>query len=69
MTTCFLEIKQLFGYDPSFKWRVAFLVVLQIASLEYLKDKSIGFLFVAAYCFGLLTRSHRVSAAALNPII
>jgi sphingolipid delta-4 desaturase len=46
------EIKQLFGYDPNFKWVCTAMVSLQIASLYFLQDKSWTFLLVAAYCFG-----------------
>jgi hypothetical protein len=48
----FIEIKQLFGHDPSFKWKCAVLVLIQVISLYYLQEKSIPFLFCAAYCFG-----------------
>lgn len=46
------EIKQLFGYDPNFKWVCTGMVLTQIASLYFLQDKSWTFLLVAAYCFG-----------------
>jgi sphingolipid 4-desaturase/C4-monooxygenase len=46
------EIKKLFGYDSNFKFKCIALVILQIASLYFLKDKSWSFLIVMAYCFG-----------------
>lgn len=49
---CLLEIKQLFGYDPKFKWYCSGLVALQVISLFYLQHKSWQFLLIAAYCFG-----------------
>jgi sphingolipid delta-4 desaturase len=46
------EIKQLFGYDPNLKWIFMALVLVQIASLYFLQDKSWPVLIIAAYCFG-----------------
>lgn len=46
------EIKKLFGYDWRFKYYVTGLVLLQIASLYYLQNKSWRILLVCAYCFG-----------------
>ena len=46
------EIKKLFGYDRNFKWYCSALVIIQIASLFFLKDKSWPVLLVVAYCFG-----------------
>lgn len=48
----FIEIKQLFGYDPMFKWYCTGLVLLQVSSLYYLQNQSWLFLLVSAYCFG-----------------
>lgn len=49
------EIKQLFGHDPQFKWRVSLLVFIQIASLFYLHNKSWTFLIFVGYFFGKLS--------------
>lgn len=51
-SSSFIEIKQLFGHDPSFKWKCTVLVFVQVASLYYLQEKSIPFLIFAAYFFG-----------------
>ncbi|XP_048488081.1 sphingolipid delta(4)-desaturase DES1 isoform X2 [Plutella xylostella] len=46
------EIKQLFGYDPLFKWVVTAMVVTQLASFPLVARLSWGPLLIAAYCFG-----------------
>ncbi|XP_063992144.1 sphingolipid delta(4)-desaturase DES1 [Diachasmimorpha longicaudata] len=46
------EIKQLFGYDPNFKWVVTTMVLVQLVSMFIVKDLSYPMLFIAAYCFG-----------------
>ncbi|XP_015122358.1 sphingolipid delta(4)-desaturase DES1 [Diachasma alloeum] len=46
------EIKQLFGYDPNFKWVVTAMVLVQLASMFVVKDLSYPMLFIMAYCFG-----------------
>lgn len=46
------EIKQLFGHDPSFKWQVLLVVIVQIASLYFLQDASLPVLLFVAYFFG-----------------
>jgi sphingolipid delta-4 desaturase len=46
------EIEQLFGPDPNLKWICMALVLVQIASLYFLQDKSWPVLIIAAYCFG-----------------
>lgn len=57
-----VEIKQLFGYDPMFKWYCSALVLSQVASLYYLQNKSWQFLLVTAYCFGGVV-NHSLSLA------
>lgn len=57
-----LEIKQLFGHDPAFKWYCSALVLMQIISLYYLQDKSFLTLTVIAYCFGGVV-NHSLSLA------
>lgn len=46
------QIKKLFGYDPVFKWKVVFVVFLQIASLYFIKDFSWPRLLLVGYGFG-----------------
>ncbi|XP_057341694.1 sphingolipid delta(4)-desaturase DES1 [Microplitis mediator] len=46
------QIKNLFGYDPNFKWVVTFMVMIQFASMFIVKDLNYPMLFLLAYCFG-----------------
>jgi len=46
------EIKQLFGYDTSLKWKVLLLVAIQFGMLAVVKDMSWKFVILLAYCFG-----------------
>lgn len=46
------EIKQLFGYDPKFKWVVTCMVLVQLTSLYFIKDLPYPIVFLLAYCFG-----------------
>lgn len=46
------EIKDLMGYDPTFKWICVGMVMTQIASLYFLQDLPWKYLIVIAYCFG-----------------
>lgn len=56
------EIKKLFGYDRNFKWYCSALVIAQVASLYFLKDKSWPALIAIAYCFGGVV-NHSLSLA------
>ncbi|XP_012061033.1 PREDICTED: sphingolipid delta(4)-desaturase DES1 [Atta cephalotes] len=46
------QIKQLFGYDPNFKWVVTGMVLIQFLSFFIVKDLSYSKLLLLAYCFG-----------------
>jgi len=46
------QIKELFGYDTTFKWKVLFLVVIQFVMIPIVGNLSWGLLFLIAYCFG-----------------
>lgn len=46
------EIKQLFGYDPNFKWVVTGMVLVQFLMMYVMTDKSWPMIFLVAYCFG-----------------
>ncbi len=46
------QIKKLFGVDPTFKWKVIGLVLIQFAMLYLLKDMSWPIVVVTAYLFG-----------------
>jgi len=46
------QIKQLFGYDPNFKWIVTGMVLVQFLSFFIVKDLSYPKLLLLAYCFG-----------------
>ncbi|KYN40659.1 Sphingolipid delta(4)-desaturase DES1 [Trachymyrmex septentrionalis] len=46
------QIKQLFGYDPNFKWVVTGMVLIQFLSFFIVKDLSYPKLLLLAYCFG-----------------
>ncbi|XP_075236926.1 delta4-sphingolipid-FADS-like protein ifc [Lycorma delicatula] len=46
------EIKQLFGYDPAFKWIVVTMVFVQFLTLFFIKDCSWPMVLLFAYCFG-----------------
>nr|AIM40227.1 desaturase [Cydia pomonella] len=46
------EIKQLFGYDPNFKWVVTGMVLVQLITLPFIQYLSWPMLIVVAYCFG-----------------
>ncbi|XP_011306879.1 sphingolipid delta(4)-desaturase DES1 [Fopius arisanus] len=46
------QIKELFGYDPNFKWVVTAMVLVQFASMFVVKDLSYPMLFIMAYSFG-----------------
>jgi len=61
------EIKKLMGFDPNFKYQVAFLVALQFTIAFIVKDFSWSLLFVIAYIVGgvinhaLLLAIHEIS--------
>jgi len=46
------EIKQLFGYDPNFKWVVTGMVLVQFLMMYVMTDQSWPMIFLVAYCFG-----------------
>ena len=46
------QIKQLFGVDPLFKWKVIALTLIQFAMLFVIRDQSWLITFIVAYCFG-----------------
>lgn len=46
------EIKQLFGYDPNFKWIVTGMVLVQIFMMYVMIGQSWPMIFLVAYCFG-----------------
>jgi len=46
------QIKKLFGVDPTFKWKVTGLVLVQFAMLFILKDMSWPVVVLTAYLFG-----------------
>ena len=46
------QIKKLFGVDPTFKWKVMGLVLIQFAMLMILKDMSWPIIIITAYLFG-----------------
>lgn len=52
VTEKYPEIKQLFGYDPNFKWVVAGMVLVQFLMMYVMIDQSWPMIFLVAYCFG-----------------
>ncbi len=46
------QIKKLFGVDPTFKWKVAFLVLVQFSMLFLLRDQPWPLVILTAYVFG-----------------
>ena len=46
------QIKKLFGVDPTFKWKVIGMVLVQFAMLILLKDASWPVVLITAYLFG-----------------
>ncbi|GBP81840.1 hypothetical protein EVAR_59735_1 [Eumeta japonica] len=46
------EIKQLFGYDPLFKWVVTGMVLFQLLMLPVVAGLSWPVAMLLAYCFG-----------------
>jgi len=46
------EIKELFGVDPLFKWKVIGLTLIQFVMLFVVQDQSWFVTFILAYCFG-----------------
>jgi len=52
VTEKYPEIKQLFGYDPSFKWVVTGMVLVQFLMMYVMTDQSWPMIFLVAYCFG-----------------
>lgn len=46
------QIKQLFGYDPNFKWVVTLMVLIQFGMLFVMRDRSWPVIILVAYCFG-----------------
>nr|APH81337.1 delta4 desaturase [Paracyclopina nana] len=46
------QIKDLFGVDPTFKWKVIGLTLVQLLMLNVIKDQSWFVTVVVAYCFG-----------------
>jgi len=46
------EIKQLFGYDPNFKWVVTGMISLQVVLMFLMRGQSWSILLLTAYCFG-----------------
>jgi sphingolipid delta-4 desaturase len=52
ITEKYPEIKQLFGYDPNFKWIVTGMVLVQIFMMYVMIGQSWPMIFLVAYCFG-----------------
>ncbi|KAI5640438.1 fatty acid desaturase domain-containing protein [Phthorimaea operculella] len=46
------QIKQLFGYDPNFKWVVTAMVLTQFIMMPIVANMSWPMLLLVAYCFG-----------------
>ena len=46
------QIKDLFGVDPTFKWKVIALTLIQFGMLQIIKDQSWFITVLVAYCFG-----------------
>jgi len=46
------QIKELFGVDHMFKWKVIALTLIQLAMLFVIRDQSWIVTFILAYCFG-----------------
>ena len=46
------QIKELFGVDPTFKWKILALVLIQFMMLFVIRDQSLWVTFLLAYCFG-----------------
>jgi len=46
------QIKGLFGVDPTFKWKILALVLIQFMMLFVIRDQSPWVTFLLAYCFG-----------------
>ena len=46
------QIKELFGVDPTFKWKIVLLVMIQFAMLFVIHGQSWLVTVLLAYCFG-----------------
>ena len=46
------QIKELFGVDPKFKWKILALVLIQFVMLFVIREQSLWVTFLLAYCFG-----------------
>ncbi|ESN98942.1 hypothetical protein HELRODRAFT_66489 [Helobdella robusta] len=46
------EIKELMGHDPSLKYKVTIMVLVQLISAYYLRDSHWSLILVTAYCWG-----------------
>lgn len=52
ITEKYPQIKKLFGYDPNFKWVVTCMVLVQLAMLFVMRDRSWPITLLVGYCFG-----------------
>ncbi len=61
------QIKKLFGVDPTFKWKVAFLVAVQMIMLVMLREQSWPVIIITAYVFGGVI-NHALMLGNLVPV-
>lgn len=70
VTEKYPEIKQLFGYDPNFKWVVTGMVLVQLLMMYVMTDQPWPMIFLVAYCFGgIINHSLMLGEFSLSVIL